>query len=528
MPSAYKRQVISQPILGIVKNVPAESIDPRAFVTAHNVVFRDGQVQKVRGWDVPKQTVGGSVNFIKAVRFSSSSHVTMVGTNLNMYQYSAQGMTSLNAGNFIMPSIKRWDADYLYNQWYFTNQSDGLWSWNGSGLMINLGAQGGTSGLDAINRAQYIAQFQNHILLGNISTNDAEGRYTIAGSSLLDTSLTPPINFTQDVNSDAIVFEVPEDASSIQSMKRLLNQLVIYKENSIHLLNYVGTGLEYNKTQVVTNVGVLAPASVLDLGDRHVYVGTDNLYQFNGSSNQAFGDRVWQFLNDDANTSYGPAVIWAFLDQRYREVIFAYIDATGEDKFNKALIWNYQYDSFSTRDFPFSAVGYVAATGFDPPISDLMSIGGANNLPISAQTTPLGQSNTTQQKFALLAGDQLGNLYTLDDPGTSIYDAAGTPIIATLETGDMNFGTQEQLKICSGVDLYCPSVTGTPLQVWVSARKMLSDAIEWQGPYLLNNPDNRGVDFFATGVWFRFKFVKNDGSFKLDGWAPRVQVRGYF
>jgi len=50
MGNAFKTMWRRGPVLGIVRNLSPEEIDPRAWLTAHNVVFRNGRVCKVRGW----------------------------------------------------------------------------------------------------------------------------------------------------------------------------------------------------------------------------------------------------------------------------------------------------------------------------------------------------------------------------------------------------------------------------------------------------------------------------------------------
>ena len=503
MASDYKRMLVTSPILGIIQNTPADTIDPRAFVTAHNVVFRNGQVEKVKGWKQSERSAVGSVNFIEIGKYDSVSLSSLVGTNQNLYNYLPSALTQLNPTPFLCMKGNRWDSDYLFEQWFFSNLQDGLWAWNGQGQAYPY-----TNA--AAYKAQCMAQFQNHILLGNImSPNDPTGPWTIAGSSLLTGGQV--LWDLENPNSDSIVFEVPEEASPIQALKRSNSQLIVYKEKSIFTLAYVGGGFEYNKQQVITNIGLKSRASLVDFGDKHVYLGTDNLYSFNGSNNQSFGDRIWQWLQSDAAIN-STAQIWAFLDRRFKEVIFTYI-TTGATTFTKALVWNYQYDAFSTRDFPFTACGYF----LDP-----VNSGSISSLQQAIDTYGvLGGS-----KLGILAGDSLGQLWKLDET----TDLAGTnPLVAILETGDTCFGAPERYKVVGGMDIEQVGMTGSPLQVYVAARKSLADPLVWAGPYSLPaNSGWRGVNFMSQNVWYRFRFVKPDGAMVLRGYAPRFQVRGWY
>lgn len=539
MGSEFQRQPIKQPILGIVQNVPPESIDPRAFTTAHNVVFRNGQVQKSAGWTRQAGNAVGRVNYINMIRANSNQTITVVGTNLNFYSYDVtNGLSNINSAPFQMNPTARWSADFLINKWYFTNQQDGLWVWSGASTMQPVfGDKYGVTGLGVvqnpeINAAEVVSQFQNHLILGGILSPDAAGALTWAGSSLAgsDGSFdfdTAPIAGGQPVATDCLISEISDNASGIQSMKRIGSQLVIYKEDSIHLLSYTGSSLVYSLLQQVSNLGLKADYSIADLGDKHIYVANDNVYQFNGSSNQAFGDRIWQFLVNDLYSG-GVSNIWMFLDQRYRELYICYQSKNGilaNGNYDKALIWNYQYDSFSTRDFPFSACGY-AASAVNVMYQPIASLGDS----ISSMLGPIGGEDPSLQGYNLIAGDENGYMSLLTD--NSVMTANGSTITSTLETGDMDFGGESRYKILSGMEIDCPVNTTTdagslPLQVYVAARKTLGDALVWQGPYTLQ-PGWRGVNFTAQAPWFRFRFVKVGGDFQLRGWTPRFQVRGWY
>jgi len=537
--SDYQRQQIKNPILGIVQNLPPESIDPRAFITAHNVVFRNGQVQKVAGWVRNVTSAVGSVNYIDLIRVNGTETITIIGTNLNLYKFDSTTLAALNVGfNFQMSPNARWTADFMINRWFFTNQQDGLWVWSGSAIQPVFDAKYGQAGLGyaydvPINAAADVSQFQNHIILGNIATGDAAGALTWAGSSLSgqDGSFNfvtspPPIGGVPQ-QTDSLVAEISDNASAIQASMRIGSQLVFYKEDSIHLLSYQGGIYVYSLTQQESYLGVKSPGAVVDLGDSHVYISADNIYKFNGSSNQAIGDRVWQFLINDV---YPNSItdIRVFLDQRFREVYFHYKSKGGikaDGTYDKTLIWNYEYDSFSTRDFPFSAIGYtVPGTNImDQPIG---SLGGS----ISSMTGTIAGSDPALQGLELVGGDEGGNISIISD--SNVLTANGAPITSILETGDMNFGGADKLKILGGLDIDCPVNTtplagDLPLQVYVAPQWTLGGALTWEGPYTLE-PGWRGVNFTAQAPWFRFRFVKVGGDFQLRGWSPRFQIRGNY
>jgi hypothetical protein len=126
------------------------------------------------------------------------------------------------------------------------------------------------------------------------------------------------------------------------------------------------------------------------------------------------------------------------------------------------------------------------------------------------------------QDYKIVGAAADGKLYEIEADGA--LDADGAAIVSTLESGDTDFGDPVRTKTVCGMFLDVPRITGQTLQLYVSARRTLSDAIEWKGPFVYRG---RGrMDFMATGVWFRFKFVKSGGDFALRGYHPLWQLRG--
>jgi hypothetical protein len=96
---------------------------------------------------------------------------------------------------------------------------------------------------------------------------------------------------------------------------------------------------------------------------------------------------------------------------------------------------------------------------------------------------------------------------------------------ATAESGDMDFGRPDMVKLVNGLYVDFDECTGYyPLKVYVGVRDSLRDAITWQGPY--ETRGLRQVHFMASGVWFRFKFVKQGGVLAMSDYTPFVRLQG--
>jgi hypothetical protein len=307
----------------------------------------------------------------------------------------------------------------------------------------------------------------------------------------------------------------------IQALRRMGEYLACYMEGGVGLIDYVGPQPIYQRRMKITTGGVIAARSVVPLGPEmdgvHAYMGESNLYAFNGSPRpQSLGDRVWKYWLDRMHVLTRPNV-YAFRDSRHKEIIFGYQGNQAEG-FSHALVWNYEYDCFSVRDWPFSAVGFVRkSSGAGVTIPQFDEI----ETPMDDLLLTI-ENAVTVADFDLLAGASDGKLYRLDD---STDEADGVDIQAVWETGDDCFGDPVRRKICGGLLIDAPEMTGSPLQVYVCARNSLDQPVTWAGPYLFAG-DSNVRRFTASGRFFRFKFFKPDGALTLRNYAPLVQLRG--
>lgn len=516
MASAFQPESRRAPVLGLVRNIGPESIDARAWVTAHNVVIRKGAVEKVRGWARRDATfmvpldgstpgtwisaICGTPTMILPARLGSAVLHNLILTTQNIFRLNdaGTGWVSLLGQELGGTAAARWQADYELGNWYFTNQLDGLLRYDGVTLAkVNTG--------DPIITAAYIAQFVHHLILARLQGggNDPAAEHSYLGSGLAKREMPIPDWDTENVASDALMDSIPDDATAFTGIRRIAGGLALYKETAIYIANYVGLPNVYSIEPRVSGHGLMAPYSLTDNGRAHVFVGQDNLYTFNGSAPQAVGDRVWAWLKEQT-TDLARTQIWTFHDPRFKEVYFAYNGTS-------ALVWNYEYDVFTTRDLPFTAMGFLALTNrvktFDELTEPMDEIG-------------VLQPSINLEGFDVIGADVDGFLYQLDEETDTTTDSGW--VTATLQSGTTS---SLNVRTCGGILLDVSELTGSqPLQVFVSGRMSLGDPLNWKGPFLYKGGGR--ISCMVTGFHHDFKFVKTGGRFVLRGYAPLFQDRG--
>lgn len=520
MASRFLPRSYLSPIAGLVLNAPPRGIDRKAWVTADNVRFRDGAVEKVRGYR-SYATAGDAkaVSMVKAIKKSDGTTRTIVGTREHLYELSGTPtLTALNAVAFAGGANDKWEGDQLLEAAYFALIANNVQTLAAGGVAVaDLGG--------SPPKARYLTQFQSHIALGHLEVSGSIGPQYVAFSDI-ETEGGPTDWAFTDPASEADERLIPEGNTFVQRIIRLGDFLAIYKENSVHLATYIGLPDVYNIQQAESSRGAISGHSVVDIGgQRHLYVSDNNIYLFSGGAPAAIGDAVWSaFLGQVPGSSITPirsdskGYIWSYHDPRLKEVTIAYRSTAGAGANDKALIWNYGSGAWSTRDWPFWSAGFhniTAATNawtsqtqnwnaWSQSWSDLANLGLAD--------------------FQTVAGDASGNLYVVEEPGQ--FDAAGTDTNATLESGDDDLGDYTRNKIVGGMWVDLPAVSGTnALEIYVGTRDKLTDAIEWNTtPYTAS--ESGRVDFMRSGRWWRWKFVKRGGYFVMREYAPLYQYRG--
>jgi hypothetical protein len=493
---------VKPPIKGMRRDVAPSQIAPGEFLTLNNWEIKDGQLTKVSGWQKQGQTVTGGVSLIGSAKYGDNTYQTLVGTqNFLYWMQLGTAPQQLNAQDFQDPSNVRWQACVYQNKLFLTDGLHYPQVWDGhSSAMTDLSAVGAPKG-------RTITQFQNHLILGNVADQSGTAPDTFAGSGLPSSGGYNDWNYANSA-SDAYENQLATVGDVIQNMTVLNNTyLAAYKEFSLWLINFIGEPYVYQITGVTDSIGASSPWGIVKLPQYHVFLGQDDIYQFNGAFPTGFGERIWEYLVSQTGINH-LGDIWAFQNVFNREVYFVLPNGT-------AIVWNYLHDAFYQRDFPFTAAGIVpiaSSSQSSTPIGQITS-------PISAWTGQIAP-NLSEAQMQMMLGDSNGVLYLMDE-GTKTD--AGAEIVATAETGDINFGDTNTLDLVDGMEIDVQKFTGTPLQVYVSARRNLTDAVTYAGPYLYNPDGARQADFISQGVWHRFKFVKSDGTCTITGFRPLYQ-----
>ena len=526
---------VMAPAEGVNMTLPANLIKDQAWMDGNNVRFGAGYVSKIDGWEkfVSQQLVGTICAIDNYYKYNGDQYL-MVITTTKVYYYNDQtklfvditGGTPLT-GQVKIPVL----TENAQNYFIFTNGVDPVKYWQGpsSGNIANLPGltdvvpwlSGGTT---AVVKAKSLLYAKNFLLL--FGTTETNGSSTVdypqrlRWSSLGDITTWKNTNQTlQDLQAGWA--DLSDGVDWAQCLGVLGDYVVAYKERSIQVLSYVGGDEIWDKWPAIKGVGLLAPKAVLDLGDKHIFVGPANLYSFDLRDTTPVGDPIFkQFFEilDPASTM--------LMDSYYFEEIpeggFNFVSTTSPDGMpDKVLSYNCNTGAWAWRDMPMACFGYYNLV--DNPIWSMQDYSWTDDQASSPWSTSKKLANAPIN----ISGDANGYIYQF---GGDSKDGAN--LSSFVQTKLFDFGNPVLVKQVTRLQLMISHEgTGCVLPVYVGVADNVEDDIVWSEAYnmSLDNATPPWIDLDVTGRYFTFKFGTTlaNQPWKLTGYIISYQLRGF-
>lgn len=130
--------------------------------------------------------------------------------------------------------------------------------------------------------------FYSHLLLGHTIESDVVNPLRIRWS---DTG-----NYKDFSSGNASFFDLVETDDHVVSLRLLLDRCILYKASSIWEITYVGYPTMFTYSPIITNIGCEAPDTIVNYSGTHIFLGTDNVYIFNGRELLPIGDNIKEDL----------------------------------------------------------------------------------------------------------------------------------------------------------------------------------------------------------------------------------------
>lgn len=346
--------------------------------------------------------------------------------------------------------------------------------------------------------AKIIRPYKNYLIALNITKDSVQQNTTVKWSGPADPGEVPSTWDPTDPTNDAGEYPLADTPGALVDGKKLRDAFIIYKEDSVYSMRYIGGTFVWQFQQLFDDVGMLSPNCVAEFDGKHFVIGRGDVYVHNGVSKQSVIDgAVKDFLFNSVSDS-NIASTFVIPDYNNTEMIIAFSQSTGaiaSGYCDKAVVWNWSSNEWSIRDLP--NIIYATQGVIDPQDPDNWDV---DTLGWDTDTTSWGSQtyNPAKNKIVMLGGSP-SKCYVLGD--TTRLD--GTVATTYIEKSDMYFDDDLQVKAFTSLT---PHMFGEGIaKFWIGTNMVKDAPVEWNGPYLYRI----GVDHHLTFRHFgRFVGVK--------------------
>jgi hypothetical protein len=212
------------------------------------------------------------------------------------------------------------------------------------------------------------------------------------------------------------------DGNRIISGIRSRGQILIFTDNALHGMQYVGPPFTFGFQQLGTNCGLIGPHAAVDVNGIAIWMGPEDFFIFDGTTKK-LPCTVQDFVFKNLNLVQSEKV-FAGLNALFNEVTWWYPTAQSE-YIDRYVTYNYVENTWQ--------IGTMARTAWQDV--------GVYNRPIGVEYEPDSALPTFTPIYGLTPGRAF--VYTQEDG----VNADGVPIDAYLKSGYFDIGDGEEVML---------------------------------------------------------------------------------
>lgn len=477
---------------------------------AENVAFRDGEMRQRPGTVALGSSVTGAPTIIAPFRMSDGTTKSVLVTVDKCYWYN-DGWTDITDTTLTaaVTDNHSW-ANWLGTTFLFTNATDAVKAWSGSGDIANLGGGTDYQSTGTTHIAEAVAVWENRVHLFG-TTEDSTSCPTRHRYSELGYSDQWTIGGADKGGFNDLV----ESPGTITTAANLLDNVVVFKDESIVIARYVGSN-SFAYDTYTTSEGCTAPRTVVGRHQFLFFAGQDNVYQFDGNDMQAIGGPIRDELFRDLPPEYlGQAHAQLWRDESLY-VLFVPIASSG---ITKAYAYDYLAQKWTRWDMPNASAAGVLTLGSATTWGDVTSDTWGE---YSARTW--GSLFAQEGRESIAVGYSDGSVRELS---YSLPDDAGSDINEWYDTPEL-YGDDDYVNEYKRWLEFVMDVKGQPLTITYST----DNGQTWHAGGAITPAEGTysrkilALDVTSRNLRLRLRCAGTSGGFQLRWYAVRGMIRG--
>ena len=491
-----KLQINNLGAVGVARDVPPWQLPPNAWSSAENARTYNGKIGNMRGYSEftapvvpPKYTVGVvSGQYFYWVYAGDAKVYYYDGTNHNNITRQVSGADV----DYNATYPKRWNGGVLNNILVLNNEGDVPQYWNPATPATRMQD---LPGWDASWRAKVVRTYKYFLVALNMTEGGAEYPYKLRWSVSADPGAVPA-TWVAAPDNDAGDAILGETGGHIIDAIKLRDSLIIYKEDSAYAMTFVG-GNNVFSFRRLSIPGLLAQDCAVEFRGGHFVITQNDVIVHDGQTYKSVVDgKNRDYLFGNIDTDNLSQCFVAHNEPEYE--LWVCYPQKGSNRPNKALVWNYVYNTWVERDLP--GVNHIAV-GAKPGVIETFD--GSAGIAFDDDTGVFSSKAYQFSNTAMVgAGD---SLWQFEDG----FTADGAPITVALERVGLDIGDSSDAHFIRRI---YPVMEGAPVNFYVGSQNAPNDVVRWHGPFRFDPSSDYQINCFVRGRLHALKVVSEVGS----------------
>lgn len=210
-------------------------------------------------------------------------------------------------------------------------------------------------------RCASLRAFKNYLVALDVTKGAQRFRQMVKWSSSADPLTVPATWDEADTTADAGETSLADTNGTVIDCLPLRDINVIYKDDSIYGMQFIGGAFIFRFYNIFNNVGILARRCVAAFEQYHCFVGNDlDIYVHDGTTIRSIGQdkwRTWLRQNIDGDNYKRTFVATNPVSSE----VWIFVPTGADDYTSRVLMWNWRKDTWGVRTV--SNISHAAAGG---------------------------------------------------------------------------------------------------------------------------------------------------------------------
>ena len=355
---------------GIVTDIPPYQLPPNAWSGGNNVRVRNSGIKKCAGFEEVFASCPIPPHHIFSVSDGTSVYWMALGED-KAYVFKNQGggwtnITRQTTGsdvNYTTSEEEGWSHTIIGGVPVMTNFRDAPQFWALSSGVYATGTKlAELSNWEAsTDLCKSIKSFKTFLIALNMDRAGVPYPKLVKWSNEAASHAVPTSWDEADATKDAGEYVLADTPGDIIDGLQLGESFMIYKDDAIYIMNYIGTPFIFSFKLLSPTIGILTKNCVSEFSGGHFFFGKTNIYLNDGQTiSPLLTDRLRREVFDNLD---GDNFKRSFTVADYnRNEMLACYPSGGYTYPNKAVIWNWSTNTLTLRDLPNpSSMGFGVA-----------------------------------------------------------------------------------------------------------------------------------------------------------------------